>query len=519
MTTNPRYSHLSAVLLGHVDAGKSTMTGRLLFELGRIDIKDLEKLRKEAAELGKESFLFAFWMDKTKDERARGISMQCTTKEFFTTSYHYSIMDAPGHRDFVANVIPAICQVDVAILMVPASEQSWGNYGFKASIARPNQIEAYEGYEPEGQSRHHARLCYALGIEQLIVCINKMDDRSVNYSEFSYNQIRHQIETMLAKIGYEVSRIPIIPMSAFKGDNLTEKSENMKWCRGYTVKLSQDRANALLYGYIAENIKRSFISTIPQDILQLIMGYISRSGDTLIDALENSIYAPKRAHSKPFRMTISKIYNIKGVGVVVAGRVVQGRIKPGAKVKFCPSGCNGIAVSIEMYHKSMDEASAGDMVGIHIKDFSSRPDVGDVMYIDDIKIDPSPPRCVKEFTALVNVDCIPSNGKLFRRLRKNVTKAGYTPSIHIGTARAPCKMIGINWKIGKSTSYEMVENDIEYVEEGDQAEIVFTTSIKQRSPNPFVVIPFDECETLGRFVAMDQNNMCMFGKVLKVDYC
>merc|ERR1711971_662230 len=166
--------HVGLVIVGHVDAGKSTTTGRLLFELGGINERDLAKLKKEAIELGKESFMFAFFMDKGKDERARGVTIQCCTREFFTDSYHYTIIDAPGHRDFIKNMISGAAQADVALLMVPSNKG-----GFETSIAKDNHKKG----EVQGQTRQHARLCHLLGIEQVIVGINKMDSASVNWSE------------------------------------------------------------------------------------------------------------------------------------------------------------------------------------------------------------------------------------------------------------------------------------------------------------------------------------------------
>ena len=139
--------HVGLVIVGHVDAGKSTTTGRLLFELGGINERDLAKLKKEAQELGKESFMFAFFMDKGKDERARGVTIQCCTREFFTDSYHYTIIDAPGHRDFIKNMISGAAQADVALLMVPSNKG-----GFETSIAKGNHKKG----EVQGQTRQHA---------------------------------------------------------------------------------------------------------------------------------------------------------------------------------------------------------------------------------------------------------------------------------------------------------------------------------------------------------------------------
>jgi len=156
--------HLSVAITGHVDSGKSTVTGRLLTLLGGVSERELEKLKIEAAALGKESFIYAFVMDKQKDERARGITIACTAKEFFTPNYHYTIIDAPGHRDFVKNMLGGASQADVAVLMVPAEG------GFTTAIAAGDHASK----EVQGQTRQHARLLNLLGVKQLIVGVNKM---------------------------------------------------------------------------------------------------------------------------------------------------------------------------------------------------------------------------------------------------------------------------------------------------------------------------------------------------------
>eukprot|EP01084_Bolivina_argentea_P172508 298837_1 len=479
-------THLGLVIVGHVDAGKSTTTGRLLFELGGMSERDLVKLKKEAQELGKESFLFAFFMDKSKDERARGVTISCTTREFFTESYHYTIIDAPGHKDFIKNMISGASQADVALLMVPANKG-----GFEKSIAKGNHRKG----EIQGQTRQHARLCHLLGIEQLIVGINKMDAPSVQYAQSRYDEIKKEVDQMLTKIGYKTKKIPFIPMSGFKGDNLKEPSDNMRWYKGFKVR-----------------IKKKEIS-----------------GHTLIDALEKVIRPPKRASKKVFRMPVSGVYKIKGVGDVITGRIEQGTIAPGVTVKFYPSKSGGKAFSIEMHHKNVLAASCGDNVGVNVKGLNkdNMPRCGDVMAIDDVKVDPNPPRSAKAFTALVFVQDHPGklkHAKLEKQKPKSkggkgaatteiqeVYKGGFTPSIHIRTAKAPCQMVDIKWKMGKSTNNVKVEGPL-FIEAGDQAEVVFHPKL------PLVVCAFDDCKPLGRIAAMDSNSLIMLGKVTKVEF-
>merc|ERR1712154_505507 len=267
--------------------------------------------------------------------------------------------------------------------------------GFETSIAKGNHKKG----EIQGQTRQHARLIHLLGIEQVIVGINKMDDKSVNWSEDRYNEIKGEVEKI--------------------------------------------------------------------------------SGDTLVEALEKVVKPPKRKTGKAFRMPVSGVYKINGVGDVITGRVEQGTIKPGVNVKFYPTGCSGNVFSIEMHHKSVEMASCGDNVGVNVKKLpkENMPRTGDVMAIDDIKVDPVPPRAAKEFTALVFVQDHPgklSCGKqeMNKKTKQMESKGGFTPSIHIRTAKAPCQMTAINWKMGKSTSNAKVEG-VPYIEAGDQAEVVF----------------------------------------------
>merc|ERR1712048_158245 len=167
-----------------------------------INERDMTKLQAEADAVGKGSFAFAFFMDKSKDERARGVTIACTTKEFFTDKYHYTIIDAPGHRDFIKNMISGASQADVALLMVPANKG-----GFETSIQKGNHKKS----EVQGQTRQHAHLLHLLGVEQIIVAVNKMDDKSVKYSKDRFEEIKDEVGKMLTKIGFKIKKIPFIP--------------------------------------------------------------------------------------------------------------------------------------------------------------------------------------------------------------------------------------------------------------------------------------------------------------------
>eukprot|EP00178_Gracilaria_changii_P011364 TRINITY_DN3238_c0_g1_i3.p1 TRINITY_DN3238_c0_g1~~TRINITY_DN3238_c0_g1_i3.p1 ORF type:complete len:307 (-),score=-16.11 TRINITY_DN3238_c0_g1_i3:2-922(-) len=302
-----------------------------------------------------------------------------------------------------------------------------------------------------------------------------MDDKSVNYAEDRYKEIKSEVEKMLTKIGYKVKKIPFVPMSGWKGDNLKDKSTNMPWYKGWSVKIKKEKIE----------------------------------GFTLIEALEKVAKPPKRQSKKPFRMPVSGVYKINGVGDVITGRIEQGKLVPDVNVRFYPSGVKGKAFSIEMHHKQVKKAVHGDNVGVNVKGLKKEnmPKVGDVMCNDD-EDDPKPPKQAAEFTALVFVQDHPGQLKCAKK-QNDEYKGGFTPSIHIRTAKAPCQMLEIKWKSGKSTNNQKVECP-PYIEAGDQAEVVFAPKM------PFVVCPFDECKPLGRVAAMDSNSLIMLGKVVSV---
>lgn len=447
--------HLGIVIVGHVDAGKSTTTGRLLFELNGIKERELEKLKEEAKAIGKDSFFFAFVMDQDKTEREKGVTIKCTTKEFFTPSHHYTIIDAPGHRDFVKNMVTGSSQADVALLMVPANKG-----GFETAIAKGN----YKKNEIQGQTRQHARLLNLIGVDQIIVGVNKMDDSSCDYSEERFNEIKKYMLEMLKKIGYKTEKIPVIPISGWKGDNIKEPSEKMPWYKGFEVKLKK------------ETIK----------------------GHTLLDALDKVARVPKRKPDAEVRIPLSGIFPIKGKGYVVTGRVEQGTLKPEMEVRFVPSGATGKVGTIEMHHKQVQAAVHGDNVGVNIKGLTkdNMPKVGDVLVPKDSVLGQ-----VEEFTATVSVQEHP--GKL---------KVGFSPLCMVRTSKSSARMVKINWKSNaKTTAGEKME-DPEYLETGDVAEVVMCPG------QPIAMEKYDECKPLARVSMMDSNQLIMLGKVIDVKY-
>jgi len=456
--------HVSIVICGHVDAGKSTTTGRLIFELGGIPEREMVKLKDEAKALGKDSFAFAFYMDKSKEERARGVTIACTTKEFYTESYHYTIIDAPGHRDFIKNMITGASQADVALLMIPAD----GN--FTTSIAKGN----HKLGQVQGQTRQHGRLINLLGVKQLIIGVNKMDCDVAKYGKDRYDEIKAEGTSMLAKLGWKkdfiAKSVPVLPISGWIGDNLIEKSDKMAWWEGQTV----------------TNLKGVEMKVV-----------------TLADVLEKFVVLPERADDKIFRMPVSGVYKIKGVGDVITGRVEQGSVKPGDEVKFLPTNtsskaCTGKIFSVEMHHKSVESAGTGDNVGLNVKNLAKEnmPRAGDVMIMQK---DDSLKAC-KNFTAQVQI--LDHPGEL---------KVGYSPIAFIRTGRSAVRMEKIDWKIGKETGGSKAA-DPACLKANEMAQVVFAPV------QPFVADTFKKCEGLGRVAIMEGNGVVMLGKVCNVEF-
>merc|ERR1711881_660271 len=207
--------HINVVVIGHVDSGKSTTTGHLIYKSGGIDKRVIEKFEKEAAEKGKGSSKYAWVMDKLKAERERGITIDIALWKFETPKYFVTVIDATGHRDFIKNMITGTSQADVAILIIAA-----GTGEFEA------------GYAKDGQTREHALLAYTLGVKQMMVCVNKMDDKSVKWGRGRFDEIKTEVSKYLGKIGYKPKKIPFIPISGWHGDNMLTKSDNMKWYKG-----------------------------------------------------------------------------------------------------------------------------------------------------------------------------------------------------------------------------------------------------------------------------------------------
>jgi len=443
-------AHINLVVIGHVDSGKSTSTGHLIYKCGGIDKRTIEKYEKEAAEMGKGSFKYAWVLDKLKAERERGITIDISLWKFMTKKYYCTIIDAPGHRDFIKNMITGTSQADAAILVIAGAA---------------GEFEG--GYAKEGQTREHALLAFTLGIRQMIVAINKMDDKSVNFSEARFNEIQDELVKFLRGSMYEVAdrgktetpqgkkpKVCFVPISGFNGDNMIEKSDNMPWYKG----------------------------------------------PTLLEALDN-LEEPKRPSDKPLRMPLQDVYKISGVGTVPVGRVESGVLKPGMTISFAPAGAlkdpTTKVQTVEMHHTSVPEANPGDNVGFNIKGIAAK-ELKRGMVVSDATKDPAQ-EC-QNFKAQVIIMNHPGE-----------IREGYTPVLDCHTCHIACKFTTLHQKLDKRSG-KLQEENPKFIKQND-AGIVTLTPTKNMCVEPYTAYP-----PLGRFAVRDMRQTVAVGIIKEVTF-
>jgi elongation factor 1-alpha len=296
--------HLNLIVIGHVDHGKSTMAGNLLYQAGYIDAKKIDDYAKESEKTGAgETFKFAWVLDSLKEERERGVTIDLSFQKFETPKHFYTIIDAPGHRDFIKNMITGTSQADCAILTISSKK---------------GEFEV--GIGPGGQAREHAYLARTLGVGQLVVAITKMDDTTTNWSQARYEECKKEIEALLKVVGYDTSKINFVPVSGWTGDNLVKPSEKMPWYKGPTM-------------------------------MQVLDGFTQ----------------PPKPLDKPLRVPIQDVYTITGVGTVPVGRVETGVLKEGDKIVFMPGNIAGECKTIETHHTKIPMAEPGDNIGFNVR--------------------------------------------------------------------------------------------------------------------------------------------------------
>lgn len=376
--------HLNIVFIGHVDHGKSTTIGRLLYDSGNVSEQELRKLRETAEELGKKGFEFAFVMDHLKEERERGVTIDLAHKKFVTDKFEITIIDAPGHKDFIKNMITGTSQADAAFLVIAAPEG------------------------PMEQTKEHVILAKTLGIKQLAIIVNKMD--AAKYDQKRFEEVKKELDPILKSVGYKPAEMTFIAASAFKGDNIVKKSENMAWYNGPTLREQLDK-----------------------------------------------FVAPEKPTNLPLRVAIQDVYNITGIGVVPVGKVETGIMKVGDKVIAMPGregkGVEGEVKTIEMHHEQLTQAEPGDNVGFNVRGFGKK----DIARGDVLGHVSNPPTVAKEFTAQIVIFNHPS-----------VMTVGYTPVFHVHTAQVACRIEEIIKQIDPATGATIKEHP-DMLKNGDAA--------------------------------------------------
>ncbi|TYT62857.1 translation elongation factor EF-1 subunit alpha [Natrialba swarupiae] len=362
--------HQNLAIIGHVDHGKSTLVGRLLYETGSVPEHVIEQHREEAEEKGKGGFEFAYVMDNLAEERERGVTIDIAHQEFSTDAYDFTIVDCPGHRDFVKNMITGASQADNAVLVVAADD----------------------GVAP--QTQEHVFLARTLGIDELIIGINKMD--IVDYKEDTYNEVVEEVTQLLKQVQFNTEDASFIPISAFEGDNIAEASDNTGWY----------------------------------------------DGEILLEAL-NDLPEPEPPTDAPLRLPIQDVYTISGIGTVPVGRIETGVMNIGDNVSFQPSDVGGEVKTIEMHHEEVPKAEPGDNVGFNVRGIG-KDDIrrGDVCGPAD-----DPPSVAETFQAQVVVMQHPS-----------VITAGYTPVFHAHTSQVACTIESIDKKMDPASGEVAEEN-------------------------------------------------------------
>jgi elongation factor 1-alpha len=310
---------INLVVVGHKDHGKSTLIGRLLYDSKAIPESKLQEIQTELEKSGKKGFEFAFLLDSLEEERQGGLTIDITQMPFRSKKYFYSIIDCPGHKEFIKKMFTGASQADAAVLVVSAKEGI------------------------EDQTKQHAFLIKTLGIRQIVVVVNKMDES--NYDEKKFQEMLKKMKPILTSLGY--AEAPIVPISALEGENVFSKSHKMSWY----------------------------------------------AGPSLIETLDEHVSTPQAPINKPLRACVQDVYK-QDTNETIVCKIVTGTLFPGKTVGFLPSGKTGKVKAIEMFGTTPEKALPGDSVGIIVEGIVGGVERGEVMSYPE-----NPAKVAKTFTA------------------------------------------------------------------------------------------------------------------------
>mmetsp|Transcript_8484 Transcript_8484/g.12936 ORF Transcript_8484/g.12936 Transcript_8484/m.12936 type:complete len:446 (+) Transcript_8484:45-1382(+) len=437
-STSKTNSEIGLCVTGNVDAGKSTLCGRLLLSSAAISPRQLEKAQQAAENLGKKSFALAFLSMKGKTEQERGLTIACATSQFSTDRFQVTLIDAPGHRSFIKNMINGAVAADASVLLVSAKK---------------GEFEA--GFGADGSTKEHSLLAFTMGINQVIVAVNKIDTVPMDERQERFESIAKEVLRMLVRIGFSKERIAFVPISAFSNININKDE--------------LDKAQSMLPWYY----KAPY------------------AGVSLFGAID-ALCLPKRQPDAPLRVSVSGVHKIGGIGTVLTGRVETGTLVPNQKVILQPGNMVTIIRSIEAHHKAVDCATPGMNIGFNVKNLRVK-DVRPGMILSDPENMCS---AAKSFAARVVIVNHPGT-----------IRVGYSPVIDIHSAHIACKLERIVGVIDKKSGSRVPAT---VLKKGDSAIVRF------KPTRPMCVTTFADCPRLGRFAIRDGGRVVAIGVVKKV---
>ncbi|RWS26972.1 HBS1-like protein [Leptotrombidium deliense] len=428
---------LNMVVIGHVDAGKSTLMGHLLYRLQYVKKKEMHRYETDAKNMGKASFLYAWILDETAEERSRGITMDIAQSQFETANRCVTLLDAPGHKDFIPNMITGAAQADVALLVIDATK---------------GEFEA--GFDSGGQTQEHTLLVRSLGVNQLGVVINKLDN--VNWNQNRYDEIVRKLQTFLKQVGFKEDAVTFVPCSGLTGENLTSKSQ----------------------------------------VKELTDWY---SGPCLLDVID-AFKPPDRLIEKPFRLCISDVFKGMGSGISVSGRVEAGGVQASQKLVVMPVAeqCTVKAICVNFSaeeNRGVNSAFAGDQVTITLTGCDPNNITIGSMLCD--ALNPSPVTSVIEARIVV-----------FHNIEVPLTK-GFPVALHYKCLSESAVLTKLISQLNKSTG-EVVKRKPRFLAKNSSAEVQITIN------RPICVELYQDYKELGRFMLRSKGATIAAGMITKI---